>query len=107
MFLDKCHKRKVSHLHATAGERLRSFCFSNLTSQVTSLINEIRDRRGRLGAHLAALCLPSPGLGEEHVRGEVVSSDPLRGDVDLHQLLIVFILQVLIGYIPELITILE
>ena len=49
----------------------------------------------------------SPGLGEEHVRGEVVSSDPLRGDVDLHQLLIVFILQVLIGYIPELITILE
>ena len=84
---------------------MRSFCFSNLTSQVTSLINEVRDRRGRLGAHLAALCLP--GLGEEHVRGGVVSSDPLRGDVDLHQLLIVFILQVLIGYIPELITILE
>ena len=66
-----------------------------LELDVTSLANEVRDRRGRLGAPLAILCLPSPGLGEEHVRGEVGPSHLLRGNVDLHQLLILFILQVL------------
>ena len=65
-----------------------------LELDVTSPANEVRDRRGRLDAHLAILCLPSPGLGEEHVRGEVVPSHLLRGNVDLHQLLILFILQV-------------
>ena len=59
--------------------------FLFLELDITSLTNEVRDGRGRLGAHLAALRLPGPGLGEEHVRGEVVPRDLLRGDVDLHQ----------------------
>ena len=71
--------------------------FLFLELDITSLTNEVRDGRSRLGARLAALRLPGPGLGEEHVRGEVVPSHLLRGrgNVDLHQLLILFILQVL------------
>ena len=68
--------------------------FLFLELDITSLANKVGGRRGRLGAPLAALRLPGPGLGEEHVRGEVVPRDLLRGDVDLHQLLILFILQV-------------
>ena len=69
--------------------------FLFLELDITSLTNEVRDGRSRLGARLAALRLPGPGLGEEHVRGEVVPRDLLRGNVNLHQFLIIFILRVL------------